>query len=123
MAYTVSSDLVGNGTTLTFGETELGPLVDANPNFTAAEIDVSGLADDEDVFELGSVAKRLECTVIGDVSSQVEIGDKGDVTVGLKNGGEYDVGYCVLSASPVTITRNGRIETKLTFIRTRKDAS
>jgi hypothetical protein len=69
------------------------------------------------------VAVRVEATVIGDVSSVVSVGDKGDLEVGLKSGGTIDAGHCVVTAAPVTITRNGRIETKLTFARTREDGS
>ena len=122
MAITVSADVVSNGATLTFGSTELGPIADINPDETAAQIDVAGLADDVDLFEVGSVAKAVEVTVIGNQST-LAIGDKGALTLTLKSGAMKTLSQAVLAAKPLTLTRNGRVETKLTFLPTRAAAA
>lgn len=120
MAYVIADDIVSNGATLEFGSTELGPIADINPSFVGAEIDTSGLDDEEDMIEVGGIAARCECTVIGAITTLM-IGDKGDLVVTLASSDTIDMGHCVVVAQPITISRNARIETKLTFARTREE--
>ena len=122
MTIAIDADVVSNGATVTFGSTELGPIADVNADNTLAQIDVSGLTDDVDLFEVGSAAKGVELTVIGKASA-LTAGAKGALTITYKSGATQAISQVVLAGKPVTITRNGRVETKLTFLPTRESGS
>lgn len=118
MPITVDADVVANGATVSFASTELGPIADISPDDTGAQIDVAGLSDDVDLFEVGSVSKAVEVTVIGKCSS-LSVGDKGALVITYKSGASTTISNAVLAAKPQTLTRNGRVESKLTFLPTR----
>jgi hypothetical protein len=107
---------------VTFGSTELGPIADINADNTLAQIDVSGLADDVDLFEVGSAAQGVELTVIGKAST-LTAGSKGALVITYKSGASQTIAQVVLAGKPITITRNGRVESKLTFLPTRAGGS
>jgi hypothetical protein len=118
MTIAIDADVVSNGATVTFGSTELVPIADINADNTLAQIDVSGLTDDVDLFEVGSAAQGVELTVIGKASA-LTAGSKDSLTITYKSGATQTISQVVLAGQPVTITRNGRVETKLTFLPTR----
>jgi hypothetical protein len=127
MGYTISQNIVSNGATFWAAVpsvsggayVEYGPIVDITHARTGAEVDTSGVSDDYDVLESGSIANRVEVTYVGP-TNVFNVGTKcTNLRINYPVGDPVVLGKYVVVSAPVTITRNGRLETKLTFARTR----
>lgn len=127
MAYTIAQNIISNGATFWAAVpsvsggayVEYGPIVDLTITRTGAEVDTSGISDDYDMLESGSVANRVELTYVGP-TKVFNIGTKvTNLRINYPVGDPVVLGKYIVVAAPVTITRNGRIEAKVTFARTR----
>ena len=82
-----------NGTTFTFGSTDIGTVASISREDTGAEIDITGLADTEKTYEAGQLDSKLTVTCYGAPADVY--GESAAITIVYASGGSESVGTYV----------------------------
>lgn len=115
--------LSANGSTVSFGGTGIGGLVDISFSESGQRIEGTNLADTINQFEVGTSEIECQITVNGNNDHGVAVGDTGAISVTWNDSSSDSIGAAVCTDVETSGSLNGAIQTTLTFVPHNTDGS
>ena len=103
-----------NGSTLSFDGGSQTPLRDISYDETCPEVDVSGAASTEMIFEPGVKSRTFTCQIVG--GTTIDVGDKGDVIITFEDAAALaTISNCACFGVTTSGSKDSEILTDLRF--------
>ena len=105
---------IAQGSTFTFGDSTALVIKSIDFKNSAKEVDVTGIADLETVYELGTTDKTTTIETLG--PPDIEVGDTGTISIGFGDSTAESKGSFVCKEAAVKGSVNGELTTSYTFL-------